>query len=106
MNTGGLNKILTFYPLTIAEGTDGFHTQTAGTGVAIRGKLKMLSGYRKMVYTELVNQEVYEFECFANAAVTKNSYAVYGSKTLYVNSLYDGDDTSHTSTKKLILHTK
>ena len=106
MNTGGLTKILTFTPVTISAGSDGFHTSSAGTGVAIRGKLKMLSDQRKMVYTELVNAEVYEFTCFDNAAITKNSSVTYGTKTLYVHSLMSVGDPSHTAKKKVILYTK
>lgn len=106
MNTGQLNKSLTFYPVTQSRDTNGDYAATYGTGVAIRGKLTQLSGYRKMVYTELVNAQVYEFECFDNAAITKDSKVVYGSITLYVHEMLTTDDKSFTSTKELILYTK
>lgn len=107
MRTGALNKIITFYPVTTTVGTDGFLSATTyGTGVAIRCSVTMMSAYRKNAFTELVNAEAYEVECFANAAITNNSKAVYGSKTLYVHSIVDSDDKSFTSTKKLILYTK
>lgn len=106
MNTGQLNRLLTFYPVTQTKDTNGDYTPTYGTGVAIRGKLTQLTGYRKMVYTELVNGLVYEFVCFSNAAITKNSKVTNGSTTLYVHEIIDSDDKSFTSTKKLILYTK
>lgn len=106
MNTGTLNKILTFYPVTQTKDTNGDYSNTYGTGVAIRGSIKQISGYRKMIYTELVNAQVYEVECFDNAAITKGSKVTYGSLTLYVHEIISTGDKSFTSTKKLILYTK
>jgi len=106
LNTGSLNKVLTFTPQTQAQGTDGFFTNTAGTGVAIRGSIKQLTGHRKMQYQELVNAEVYECMCFNNAAITKNAKVTYGSKTLYIHSIVDVDEKSFTEVRKLILYTK
>lgn len=106
MNTGSLNKVLTFTPQTQAQGTDGFFTNTAGTAVVIRGSIKQLTGYRKMQYQELINAEVYECMCFNNAVITKNAKVTYGSKTLYIHSIVDVDEKSFTEVRKLILYTK
>ena len=106
MITGQLNKILTFYPETQAQGSDGYFTNTEGTGVVIRASVKQLSGYRKMQYTELINQEVYEVVCFDHAVISKNSRVTYGSKTLFIHSIIDDDDSSFMEKRKLILHTK
>lgn len=106
MNTGSLNKVLTFYPATASDDTNGDYTNTYGKGVVVRAKVTQLSGARKMVYTELVNGEVYEVECFDNTAITNNSKVTYGSKTLYIHSITTVDDKSFTGKVKLIIYTK
>lgn len=107
MRTGQLNRILTFYPETQAQSaTDGFYSNTESTGVALRVSIKQLSGYRKMQYTELVNQEVWEAICFSNAVITKNAKVVYGSRTLFLHAIEEIDDKSFTDCKRLILTTK
>lgn len=106
MRTGQLNSILTFYPETQTQGTDGYFTNTEGTAKSLRGNVKQMTGYRKMAYTELINQEVYEVVLFDNSVITKNAKVVYNGKTLYVHSITDVDDKSFTNVVKLILHTK
>jgi hypothetical protein len=107
LRTGQLNTTLTFYPETQAQSaSDGFYSNTEGTGVSIRVSIKQLSGYRRMQYTELINAEVFEAVCFSNAVITKNAKVVYGSRTLFIHAIEEIDDKSFTDCKRLILTTK
>ena len=106
MRTGQLNEILTFYPETQTQGSDGYFSNTEGTGVSLRGNVKQISGYRKMAYTELINQEVYEVTLFDNSVISKNAKVVYKGKTLYIHSIVEVDDKSFRDVVKLIIHTK
>jgi len=105
MNPGELNTVLTFKPVTSAV-SSGDMTETEGTPVTIRCKLKMIDGYKKMQYTELLNKETYEANCYNNSALVSNAVCTYGSVTLVVHSVIKNLGNSGTNEVKLILYKK
>ena len=105
MNPGELNTVLTFKPVTSAV-SSGDMTETEGTPVTIRCKLKMIDGYKKMQYTELLNKETYEGECYYNSAIKYNAVCTNGTDTLIVHSVVPNKGLSHTNDIKFILYKK
>jgi hypothetical protein len=105
MNPGELNTVLVFQSV-ISTVSAGNFTEAEGATVNIRGRLKQLQGYKKMQYTELLNKEVYEFQCFDNAVLTKDSVCLNGSDSLIVYSRVKNPGKSGTNEVILILWKK
>lgn len=85
---------------------NGISSETAGTPIAIRGQLTMLSGDKKVVYTELLKKDVYSFTCYNNSVITESAKVTYGGRTLIVFSVTKNFDNSFTNKCKVILYAK
>ena len=105
MNPGELNTVLSFKVVSSAV-VNGDVTESEGSAVNIRVKLRQIDGFKKMQYTELLTKEVYEAYCYDNASLVKNAICTYGSDTLVVHSVIKNPGNSGTNEVKLILYKK
>ena len=100
-----MEVVLTFTPHTSSV-SSGDMSEAAGKGVVIRGDFKQLTGYKKMMYAELISEYVYEFRCYDNTVLTSTATSVYGGMTLNIREIIRNHDESFTNEVRIILVAK
>jgi len=99
-------QVLSLQVITATVDASGDYSESAAVAVSIGGDLKQLEGYKKMAYTELINKEVYQFECYDHAALALGSTAAWGSVNLIIYAVTKNFDGSFTNRVKVILYKK
>lgn len=100
-----MEVLLTFTPHESSV-SNGKISESAGNAVDIRGEIKQLSGYKKMLYSELASVNVYEFKCYDNPVLASSAVTSYRDKTLNIREIIKNKDESFTNSVKLILVSK
>ena len=99
-----MRAVLSFQAITATADASGDYSESAGTAVNVPGELVMLQGYKKMIYTELINKNVYQFDCYNNSVITSDAKATWGTKTFNIHSVVQNFDGSFTNKVTIILY--
>ena len=99
-----MRAVLSFQAITATADASGDYSESAGTAVNVPGELVMHQGYKKMIYTELINKNVYQFDCYDNSVLTNGAKATWSTKTFNIHSVVRNFDGSFTNKVTIILY--
>lgn len=105
MNPGALIHTLTFKTVTsIVAGGDA--VETTSPPVNIRADVKQLNGWKKMQFTEVLTQIVYQAKCYNNPVLVKDAVCMFEGQALTIHDMIKNLGPSGTNEVILILFGK